>query len=367
MDRLFAIVWKEFIQIFRDRKTLILIVMMPAIQLILYGYAITTDTKHIATAVYDEDRSSMSRGLVDAFVQSAYFDLKMQVNGEKEMHSALDRGSVKVCLHIPPHFSQRLRAGRAAEVQMLVDGTDSNPANTAVNTGMAIVEVFSQRQGLTPAMVQPIEFRPRLWYNPDLKSSFFMVPGLVGLILQILIPMITATAIVREKERGNIEQLLVTPVKPYEVMIGKIIPYILVGLFIGTFILSAAHFLFAIPVKGSLLLLFACTFIFLVDCLGIGMFWSTIAETQHQATQLVTFMAAPAILLSGFIFSREVMPTPIYVLGYLIPLTYYLQIIRGIVLKGVGWVDLWPQILPLAGLAVAILFASIAKFRKRVA
>lgn len=367
MDRLIAIMWKEFIQIFRDKKTLRIIILMPIFQLVLYGYAITTDTKHMATAIYDEDRTSMSRLLVDAFEQSAYFDIDYRVGSEKAIQELLDRGKVKVALHIPPDFSKMLYSARSAQLQMLIDGTDSNPANTAVNTGNLIVMEFARRQGFIPPFVAPIEFRPRLWYNPDLKSSFFMVPGLIGLLLQILIPMVTATAIVREKERGNIEQLLVTPVKSYEVMVGKIIPYILIGMMIATFILAAAYFLFSIPIKGSLLFLFFCTFIFLLVCLGMGLFCSTIADTQFQATQLVMMLAPPSILLSGFIFAREAMPFPIFLLGYFIPLTYFLEIIRGIVLKGVGFKELWPHLVPLMALAIVVLLASITKFRKRLA
>lgn len=367
MDRLRAIMWKEFKQILRDKKTLMIIVLMPIFQLILYGYAISTDTKHMVTAVYDEDSTSLSRRFIDSFEQSAYFDIEYRVNSEKEIESLLDRGKVKTALHIPPDFSKKLYSKRSAKVQMLIDGTDSNPANTAVNTGTLITAEFARRRGFVPPVINPIEFRPRLWYNPDLKSSFFMVPGLVGLILQILIPMVTATSIVREKELGNIEQLLVTPVKAYEVMVGKIIPYILIGMVIVVFILSAAYFLFQIPIKGNLLFLFFCSFVFLVGCLGIGMFWSTVSENQFQATQYVMMLAAPSILLSGFIFPRETMPLPIFLLGYLIPLTYFLEVIRGIVLKGVGFLELWPHLAPLVGLAVIVLLASIGKFRKRLA
>ena len=223
-----------------------------------------------------------------------------------------------------------------------------------------------QKEGLIPIQVAPIDFRPRLWYNPDLKSSFFMVPGLVGFLLQFLIPMITATAIVREKERGNIEQLLVTPVKPFELMVGKLIPYICIGIVISFIIIATAHFLFEVPIRGNPLTLFVLTFLFLIVCLGIGLLASTIAENQQQASQIIMFFASPSILLSGFIFPRETMPPFVYYLGNSIPLTYFLKIVRGAILKGLGFIDLWDQILPLLIMAAVIMGLSIFRFQKRL-
>jgi ABC-2 type transport system permease protein len=223
-----------------------------------------------------------------------------------------------------------------------------------------------QRERLTPVTVSPIDFRPRLWYNPDLKSVYFMVPGLVGLLLQVLIPMITATAIVREKEKGNIEQLLVTPIKRWELMVGKLIPYVAIGMVIAILIVTAARFLFAVPIRGNLITLLGTSFIFLSVCLGVGLFASTIADNQQQAAQMVMLLIPPSILLSGFIFPREGMPKPIYYLSFGIPLTYYLTIVRGIILKGLGLMDLWKQILPLLGMAVGVMTLSVLKFRKRL-
>ncbi len=365
-DRFRAVVQKEFIHVRRDRRTLALIILMPVIQLILYGYGINTDVKHLSMAVYDEDQSPLSRQLVESFVQSAYFDVTLNVHSEKELRAALDLGRVKAALHIPPGFAKDALGNRGSKVQMLIDGTDSNPANTALNTSQSIVASFIQSQRLAELVVSPIDFRPRLWYNPDLKSSFFMIPGLVGLLLQLLVPMITSTALVREKERGNVEQLLVTPIRPYELIFGKMVPYVLIGLFIAVLIIAGAWGLFHVPIRGSFVFLMIATFIFLLVCLGIGLLASTIAENQQQAAQIVMMLAPPSILLSGFIFPRETMPWPIYYLGQLIPLTYFLKIIRGIVLKGLGPFDLWDQMVPLILIAVAVMTLSVSRFKKRL-
>ena len=367
MNRIRAVAYKEFLHVMRDRRTLIMIIFMPLFQLVIYGYGIDNDVKHIRMAVYDEDRTSLSRKLVDALVQSSYFDLKERVASPLELRQALDRGRAKAGLHIPPNFTRDVLGGRSGDLQMVVDGSDSNPANTAINTSRAVVEAFMQKEGLIPVNILPIDFKPRLWYNPDLKTAFFFLPGLVGFLLQALVPMITATAIVREKERGNIEQLLVTPIKPYEIMMGKLMPYVCIGLIIATTIVLGARFIFDVPIRGNLFTLFSLTFLFLIVCLGFGLFASTIAENQSQASQIVILMIPPSILLSGYIFPRETMPLPIYLLSFLFPLTYFVQIIRGIMLKGLGFIDLWPQIIPLAFMAVLVVSVSIIKFRTRIA
>ena len=358
---------KEFLHILRDRRTLIMIVTMPLFQLIIYGYGINNDVKHMKTAIYDEDKTPLSRRLVESFVESSYFDVAQRVSSPKEFRHVIDKGLVKAGLHIPPDFAKDLLAGREGQLQLAIDGTDSNPANTALNTSRAIVQAFMQKEKLVPVAVLPVDFRPRLWYNPDLKTSFFMVPGLVGLLLQVLIPMITATAIVREKERGNIEQLLVTPIQPYELMIGKLIPYVCIGLVIAFSIIAAAGILFHVPIRGNPITLFVLTFLFLTVCLGFGLFASTIAENQQQAAQMVMVFVPPSILLSGYIFPREGMPLPIFWFSHIIPLTYFVKIVRGIILKGLGFGDLWGEILPLVAMAVLIMFFSIKKFHKRLA
>ncbi|MFO1464014.1 MAG: ABC transporter permease [bacterium] len=366
MYRIRAIIWKEFIQLVRDPKTLALIIMMPVMQLMIYGYGINNDVKHMSTIVYNEDQSPLSRRLIQALEQSAYFDFNYIAQSDHEVRVALDRGKAKAGLHIPPDFTRKLLSGVGAQLQLLIDGTDSNPANTALNTSAAIVNNFLQQEGLAGATVTPVEFRPRMWYNPDLKSSYFLVPGVVGLLLMLLIPMITSSAVVREKERGNLEQLLVTPIRPYELILGKLIPYMIIGLFIGMTVLTTARFLFDLPLRGSPLLLFMLTALYLMVCLGLGLLASTVAENQMQASQMIMFFAAPSILLSGFFFPRETMPKPIYLLGNIIPLTFFLRIIRGITLKGLHLADLWPEVGVLALMATVVLTLSVLKFHKRL-
>ena len=367
MRNIWAIAYKEFIQISRDRRTLGLLIVMPMMQLMIYGYGINTDVKHLPTYVYDQDRSYLSRRLINAFTQSDYFTVKAQATSLDQAYSALDKGTAQSVLVIPPDFAANLTKKKIAQVQLLIDGTDSTPANVALNSSQAIVNAFMQSEGLIPVQVLPIDFRPRLWYNPDLKSTYFMLPGLIGLVLQFLVPMITATAIVREKERGNIEQLLVTPIKPYELILGKIIPYIAIGIVISTSIIATMHYLFVVPIKGNIFTLFFMTLLFLIVCLGIGLWASTVADNQQQASQIVMFMAMPSILLSGFIFPRESMPVLVRDISYLIPMTYFLKIVRGIILKGMGFFDLIDQVWPLLLMAVLVIVFSIRRFSKRMA
>lgn len=366
MNRIRAILLKEFIHISRDKRTLGLVLLMPLFQLIIYGYGIDTDIKHISTVVYDEDATSLSRSLIQSFEQSLYFNKNFTTSDPREFRDLIDRGDAKAGLHIPPDFSKNLHAGRKAELQFIVDGSDSTVANVALNTSRAIIEAFAEKEDFVPEDMMPVQFKARLWYNPDLKTPFFMVPGLVGLLLQVLVPMLTAAAVVREKERGNLEQLLVTPIKPYELIIGKLLPYVMIGMAMAASILIAAHILFGVPVRGNVILLMFLTLMFLMVTLGVGLFASTVADNQHQAFQIVTFFVPPSILLSGYIFPRESMPAVIAFIGNFIPLTYYVKIIRGIMLKGLGFVELWPQIWPLGLMATVLIFISVKKFHKRL-
>jgi len=367
MRKIRAIAFKEVIHIVRDRRTLMLIILMPMMQLMIYGYGINTDVKHLPTYVYDQDRTYLSRRLIDAFTQSDYFTVKTQASSLSQVYSALDKGLAQSALVIPPNFTGDLLKKKGAQVQLLIDGTDSTPANVALDASQAIVNAFMQHEGLVPIQVSPIDFRPRLWYNPDLKSTYFMLPGLVALVLQFLVPMITASAIVREKERGNIEQLLVTPIKPYELILGKIIPYLAIGVIIATSIITTMHYLFVVPIHGSIVTLFFMTLVYLTVCLGIGLWASTIADNQQQASQIVMFFAMPSILLSGFIFPRETMPFWVREISNLIPMTYFLKIVRGIILKGLGFFDLIDQAWPLFVMAVLVIVFSIRRFSKRMA
>lgn len=366
MRNIKAISIKEVIHIMRDRRTLMMVIFMPLMQVLIYGFGINTDVKHLSTYVYDQDRTYLSRRLIASFEHSDYFRVMERTQTIHEVRHGLDKGKAQVGLVIPPNFSADVLKHKTAELQMLIDGTDSTPANVAMNSSQAIVSNFMQVEGLVMVNVLPIDFRPRLWYNPDLKSTYFMLPGLIALVLHLIVPMVTANAIVREKEQGNIEQLLVTPIKPYELIIGKILPYIGVGLIISVSIILAIHFIFQVPIRGNLIDLFLLTLLYLVVCLGIGLWASTIAQNQQQASQIVMFFAMPSILLSGFIFPRETMPIWVHHIGYFLPMTYFLKIVRGILLKGMAFIDLLDQIWPLLLMAAVVIIFSINRFSKRM-
>src|SRR5258708_6972885 len=361
-----AVMVKEFVHIMRDKRTLMFLLFIPAFELALYGWAIKVDIKHIRMAVLNEDNHYLSRELVHTFNASTYFDVVQSLDRPDQMQTLIDRGKVKAVLRIPPDFSKRVLRRENALVKMLVDGTDPNPAQAALSNSSVIVQAFQERFHVRKLSLARIDFRPRLWHNPDLRSSWFMGPGLRGLILMMMVAGMAAASIVKEKERGNLEQLLVTPIKPHEFIIGKIIPYICIGLFVVCSIVFAGWALFAVPVRGPLITLFSLSFLFLVGCLGLGILLSTLAQNQNQANQMVIFIAVPSVLLSGFIFPREAMPPLAAGIGALIPLTYYLKILRGILLKGLGWTDLWEQIWPLTLFGCATVSLSILKFRKKL-
>jgi len=366
MRRIRVVMRKEFLHIWRDKRTLGFLLFIPAFELALYGYAIKVDIKHIHTAVFNEDNHRLSREFIESFRQSNYFDVVQTLKQSRQMQPLLDRGEVKAVLRIPPDFTRRVFRREGAQVQMLIDGTDPNPAQAALANSAVIAVAFEQRFNPQKVSVQRLDFRPRLWYNPDLRSSWFMVPGLLGLILMMLIPGMTANAIVREKERGNLEQLLVTPVKPYEFILGKILPYVAIGMMVTISIIAAGWVLFSVPVRGSLVTLLVLALFFLLGCLSMGILLSTLAQNQNQANQMIMFVAIPSILLSGFIFPREGMPAPARLIGTVIPMTYFLKILRGVLLKGAGWKELWPQIWPLGLFGAAMVSLSIRKFRKNL-
>ena len=366
MRNIKAIAIKEIIHIMRDRRTLMMVIFMPLMQVMIYGFGINTDVKHLRTYVYDQDRTYLSRRLITALEQSEYFTVTKNANDVQMLRTGLDKGKAQVGVVIPPQFTADVLKGKSAQVQLMIDGTDSTPATVALNSSQAIVSAFMQKEGLIPVTISPIDFRPRLWYNPDLKSTFFMLPGLIALVLHLIVPMITANAIVREKEQGTIEQLLVTPIKPYQLIIGKILPYIGIGIIIATSIVLSIHFIFHVPIRGSLITLFVLTLLYLIVCLGIGLWASTIAQNQQQASQIVMFFAMPSILLSGFIFPRETMPIWVHHIGYFLPMTYFLKIVRGILLKGMGFLDLFDQVWPLILMAMVVLIFSINRFSKRM-
>ncbi len=371
--RLAAIIRKELIQVRRDRLTLVLVVGIPVVELLMFGYALNAVTDHIATVVYDESGTASSRGFARAFENSTYFTLVRWVSSRDEAMRAVAAGEAKVALIIPPEFGDRTLAGRPTSAQLIVDGSDPSVAQTALFSGGLVAQAQSgaitletlARAG-TGASRGGIELRPVVLYNPRMVSVMFMVPGLIGIILQMQAVLLTALAVVRERERGTLEQLIVSPVRPAELMLGKVLPNVVLCLVATGLTLLVARVLFGIVPRGSVLELYVLTLPFLFGSLGIGLAISVVARNQAQALQLTMFTLLPSILLSGFLYAREGMPAIFRVVGLFIPMTYYLQVLRGVLVKGVGLEVLWPQFAALSLFAVLVLTVSLARFRKTI-
>lgn len=372
--RLFAITRKELIHILRDRRTLAVMFLIPVVQLVLLGLSATSDIRHLNTAVYDGDRSAASRALIEAYRASDYFAINQFVDNERELGELLDRGDIRAAMIIPAGYGDRLARGETAQVAFLLDGSDPAVAGTANAAAQAVgqaqsTQIIQRKLGIDASgagaiNLGGIEIRPRVWYNPELKSSNYMIPALIGLILQFITILFTAQTIVREREQGTIEQLVVTPIRSWELIVGKLIPYIGIAFFNLTEILVLGVVLFGVPVRGSLGLLFFTSFLFLLTTLGLGIFISTIAKSQQEA-MLITFMInLPGIFLSGFFFPIEAMPLPLQFLSYLIPLRYMLIILRGIVLKGVGLEPIMSPVVALTIFGFVILIAASLRFHK---
>jgi drug efflux transport system permease protein len=373
LSRIAAIIRKEMIQIRRDRRTLAIVLVLPVMQLLLLGYGINTVVDHLPTIVLDESRDPSSRALVQAFQNSGYFDVVGYARSRAEVQDAVDAGRAKVGLVLPPDFGDQVLGGKVGQVQLVVDGSDPNIAQTALFAAGVISQAHSgtitadlvQRigHGLAPGGV---ELRPTVLYNPSMLSANFMVPGIIGMIMQFQTLILTAFAVVRERERGTLEQLIVTPIRPWELMLGKLLPYTITSSVGATVALIAGRLLFGVEIAGSIVLLILLSLLFLLGSLGLGLLISTVSQTQGQAIQIALFVMLPTLLLSGFMFPRETMPWIVQQIGLLIPLTYYLQILRGIILKGVGLNVLWTSALPLAILSLAVFTLSAQRFQKRV-
>lgn len=372
--RLWAIVRKEFIQIKRDPPSLVIVFVMPVMMLLIFGYAVNTDVNHMPLAVCDQDNTRESRLLAENLVTTGYFDLDFQVSDPRQLQALLDGGQAKAGLIIPPDYSRSLSRGEVAQAQFLVDGSDPLVARTAISTAELVGRYRSQQLRMTELASRgaslpagpAIDLRTRAWYNPGLESIKFNIPGLLGLVMQNITIMLTAFALVRERERGTLEQLMVTPIRGMELMAGKLIPYIVIAFADMMLILCFGVYWFKVPVAGSIPLLMALTFLFLVFALGLGIFFSTVARTQLQAMQMTMMFILPSVLLSGFIFPRSSMPVIIQYMGYLIPMTYFLEILRGIMLKGVGIQYLWKDVIPLAVFGAGIVVMASWRFRKQV-
>lgn len=369
MSRILAILKKEVLQMRRDRLTLAITIALPLVQLLLFGYAIQTEVKHIPTAVFDQSLSAESRDLMEAFSASGYFDITYAAEGYDEITGLIDSGKAKIGIIFPPDFKESLKTGDTAAVQVLVDASDSMMSSTAIATANSIGLLKSQKIIAQKAQVQniPYDIRVRPWYNPDGITAYYMVPAILGIIVTMTMVIMTSMAIVREREKGTLEQLLVTPIRSYELMIGKIIPYIALGYVQITVALLVGSLVFKVPIRGSLLELYLLTLFFITASLGLGILISNVAKSQMQAMQMSFFVMLPSILLSGFLFPREAMPLIIQYIGNLIPMTFYLPIIRGIVLKGIGFPYLISQVAALLVFTVVLIALSIFKFKKQIA
>ncbi len=365
IQRILTMAWKEAKQLQRDPRLFPILFIAPIVQLTLLGYGATLDLKNLTIAVWDQNRTAQSREYVRAFTPTEYFIVKDYVNGYEEGIDRIDRGRAVVLLVIPPDFSQRLRGERPAEVQVIVDGSNSNTALIGLNYINRITDAFSSNVHLQPAEIRSrVENRLRVWYNPELLSKNYMIPGVMAVLLIVITSMMTALGIVKEKEIGTIEQLIVTPLRRSELMIGKLLPFVVIGFFDIGIILLVGIFWFDVPVRGSIPLLFALSGVYILTTLGLGLFISTISKTQNQAQITTFFIMLPMMILSGFAFPIANMPLFFQDLSYLSPVRYFLIIIRGIFLKGAGLDTLWPQVVPLALLAVVIFTMSVLRFRR---
>jgi len=363
MRTLVNILIKELLQLRRDPKILPILFIAPVIQLTLLGYAATTDIKRVELAVCDLDRTAASRRLVDRFTSSAYFRVTANVDSQEQFDPLLQSGRARVALTIPTGFEAERSAGRPGRVQLVADGADAMSGTIGLAYAATVLQDASVAAGTVPL----VNLRPTVLYNPDLVSRNYMVPGILGLIIMIMTMMLTAMAVVRESELGTMEQLLVTPLTPGQLIVGKLIPYALVGLVEVFTVLPVVLFWFRVPLRGSLLTLLLLTLPYMLCTLGLGLFISTLAQTQQQAMMLSAFVfILPQMLLSGFAFPIQNMPAFFQALTYLVPLRYYLVILRGVFLKGVGLAVLWPQALALVVMGVAILGLARLRFRRRL-
>lgn len=374
-ERVWHMLIKEFIQVFRDRRTRGVIFGTPLIQLIVFGYAVTTDVRDISLAVQDRDRTVMSREVVDRFVRSGYFRLVRYIGEDREFQELLDRGELQAVLRVPEGFQGKVESGRTGELQLIVDGSDSNTASIVLQYGQRIVSVISQ-QVLLERLVRTrgavhfpgqVTLESRAWFNENLESRNFFVPGVIATIVTIVTLMLTSMAVVREKEVGTMEQLIVTPITPWEFILGKTLPFAIISMADVILVTTVGVLWFQVPIRGSLLLLLLGTTVYLLTALGVGLLISTVSRTQQQAMMSTFFFFMPAILLSGLMFPIANMPDVVQWLTYLNPMRYYLVIIRGIFLKGVGFEILWPQMGALAVIGGITLWMASRRFHKTLA
>jgi len=375
MKSILHFVKKEFLQFKRDPRMYSLIIFSPVIQLTLLGLAANLDVDHVRTIIYDQDRSVNSRNYIERFTGSGYFYIENYVDSYEDVTKEIDYGNALLAIVIPPDFEEKINRRESAKVQVILNGSDGNSANIAAGYIQSITSSFSKnilmdlmhRRGVGNSPAGTLTAEVRVWYNPALKTRNFMVPGIVGLLLSIITLILTSLAVVKEKEIGTLEQLIVTPLKPFQIIIGKLIPFVILGFFAVVIILASMRFVFDISVKGDLLFLFISSFLYILSTLGLGLFVSTISKTQQQAMMIAIFtVMMPMIFLSGFAFPIENMPQVIQYISYIIPLRYFINIIRGVIIKGVGFYELWLDATILLVMGVLILALSAWRFKKRL-
>jgi len=371
--RLKQMLIKEFIQVFRDKRTRFILIGPPIIQMMVFGYAANYEIRHVPTVVLDLDHSQESRELVSRFTSSLYFDVQRQLTDSRQLGDLIERGDATVGLEIDAGFAQKLRSGQTAPLQVIVDATNSNTALIASGYISQIAQGFAAQyqrdriNRIAPQLIEvmpQVELAPRPWYNPDLSSRWFFVPGIIGSLTLVLVITLTAFAVVREREIGTLEQMMVTPIRPAEFILGKTLPFFLIGIFDVTLIAVVGSLWFQVPFRGHVSVLALGAVLFILCMLGVGLLISTISATQQQAMVTSFFFIMPAITFSGFGFPISTMPHWMQLFSYVIPLRYFLIVIRGTYLKGVGMEILWPQMAAMAGLGVALLTVSILRFHK---
>ena len=363
-----AILFKEFIVVWRDPMTLFFMFFPPLVEMIAFGYALDTDVKHMAMMILNEDRTVESRQFIDRFVNTETFRVIGEVQSVDALSSEIRKGHAYVGLQIPPHFTRDVRAGHPARVQLLVDGSNSTTALQALNTALSVTLVQSLESLLreTGRRGVPIEIRPQMLYNPTMRSPNFYIPGVIGIVLQIGTTFATAMAVVREREKGTLEQLLVSPLSRWGLMLGKLVPYLCIGMTMAVLLFLIMRFLFHVPIAGSVPAMMFATFVYVFALLSLGLLVATRAENQMQALQISMTFMLPSVFFSGFVFPRETMPWIFYALGALLPATYFISLMRAIILRGAHFFEYWPHLLILIVMSIALFVLCALRFRKKI-
>ena len=363
-----AILFKEFIIVWRDPMTLFFMLFPPLVEMIAFGYALDTDVKHMAMVVFNEDRTVESRQFIDRFVNTETFRVVAEVQSIDEMTSQIRRGRAYAGMQIPPKFTYKLRNGQPAQVQLLIDGSNSTTALQALNTAVAValtqsVETLVKQSGRSQV---PIDIRPQMLYNPTMRSPNFYIPGVIGVVLQIGTTFATAMAVVREREKGTLEQLLVSPMSRWALMLGKLVPYLCIGMTMAIILFLIMRFLFHVPIAGNVLAMMFATFVYVFALLSLGLLVATKAENQMQALQMSMTFILPSVFFSGFIFPRETMPWIFWAIGTILPTTYFISLMRGIILRGAHFFEYWHQLAILIIMSVLLFILCALRFRKKI-